>query len=50
MLNGNNVPYKKLIYHFGVANQKGEATDAVKYFASSENRDLGIIKRNNPIN
>ncbi len=33
------------LYHFGVANQKGEATDPVKYFASPENKDLGIIKQ-----
>jgi hypothetical protein len=33
------------LYHFGVANQKGEATDPVKYFASSENKDLGIVKQ-----
>lgn len=33
------------LYHFGVANQKGEATDPVKYFASPENKDLGIVKQ-----
>ena len=33
------------LYHFGVANQKGEATDTVKYFAAPENKDLGIIKQ-----
>jgi len=33
------------LYHFGVANQKGEATDPVKYFAASENKDLGIVKQ-----
>lgn len=33
------------LYHFGVANQKGEATDPVKYFAAPENKDLGIIKQ-----
>ena len=33
------------LYHFGVANQKGQATDPVKYFAASENKDLGIVKQ-----
>ena len=33
------------LYHFGVANQKREATDPVKYFAASENQDLGIVKQ-----
>ena len=33
------------LYHFGVANQKGEAIDPVKYFAASENKDLGIVKQ-----
>lgn len=33
------------LYHFYVAHQKGYATDPVKYFASSENQDLGIVKR-----
>ncbi len=33
------------LYHFGVANQKGEARDPVKYFAASENKDLGIVKQ-----
>ena len=33
------------LYHFGVANQKGEATDPVKYFASPENKDLGVVKQ-----
>lgn len=31
--------------HFYVAHQKGNATDPVKYFASPENQDLGIVKR-----
>ncbi|MGH8001120.1 MAG: IS4 family transposase [Brasilonema sp.] len=31
--------------HFYVAHQKGLATDPVKYFASPENQDLGIVKR-----
>ncbi len=30
--------------HFSVAHQKAKATDPVKYFADSKNRDLGIIK------
>ena len=33
------------LYHFGVANQKGLAKDPVKYFASSDNKDLGIVKQ-----
>ena len=33
------------LYHFGVANQKGLAKDPVKYFASDENKDLGIVKQ-----
>lgn len=33
------------LYHFYVAHQKGKATDPVKYFASPENQDLGIVKR-----
>ncbi len=33
------------LYHFSVAYQKGKATDPVKYFAASENQDLGIVKR-----
>ncbi len=33
------------LYHFGVANQKGKATDPVKYFASPDNKDLGIVKQ-----
>ena len=32
------------LYHFGVAYDKGQATDPVKYFAAPENRDLGIVK------
>jgi Transposase DDE domain len=32
------------LYHFYVAHHKGLATDTVKYFAASENRDLGIVK------
>ncbi|MGK7954414.1 MAG: IS4 family transposase [Crocosphaera sp.] len=33
------------LYHFGVANQKGLAKDPVKYFASPDNKDLGIVKQ-----
>lgn len=33
------------LYHFYVAHQKGQATDPVKYFAASQNQDLGIVKR-----
>ena len=33
------------LYHFSVAHQKGKATDPVKYFASPENQDLGIVKQ-----
>lgn len=33
------------LYHFSVAHQKGQATDPVKYFAASENQDLGILKQ-----
>jgi hypothetical protein len=33
------------IYHFSQAYQRGEATDFVKFLASQENRDLGIVKR-----
>ena len=33
------------LYHFRVANQKGEATDPVTYFAAPENKDLGIVKQ-----
>ncbi|MGB5594860.1 MAG: IS4 family transposase, partial [Crocosphaera sp.] len=33
------------LYHFGVANNKGETTDPVKYFAAPENKDLGIVKQ-----
>lgn len=32
------------LYHFSVAQQKGKATDLVKYFAAPENQDLGIVK------
>jgi len=28
-----------------VAHQKGQATDPIKYFAASQNQDLGIVKR-----
>lgn len=33
------------LYHFYVAHQKGQAIDPIKYFASPENQDLGIVKR-----
>jgi hypothetical protein len=33
------------LYHFSVAQQKGQATDPVRYFAAPENQDLGIVKR-----
>ena len=32
------------LYHFTVAYDKGKATDAVKYFTSTENQDLGVVK------
>ncbi len=32
------------LYHFSAAYDKGKATDPIKYFAASENRDLGIVK------
>ncbi len=32
------------LYHFYVARQKGKATDPREYFATPENRDLGIVK------
>ena len=31
--------------HFSVAHQKGLASNPVKYFASPENKDLGIVKQ-----
>jgi hypothetical protein len=31
--------------HFSVAQQKGQVTDPVRYFAQQENQDLGIVKR-----
>jgi hypothetical protein len=33
------------LYHFYVAHQQGKATDAISYFTSTENQDLGIVKR-----
>lgn len=33
------------LYHFSVAQQKGQATDPIRYFAALENQDLGIVKR-----
>ena len=32
------------LYHFTVAYNKGKAKDPVKYFAASENQDLGVVK------
>ena len=32
------------LYHFTVAYNKGKATDPVKYFAVTENQDLGVVK------
>jgi hypothetical protein len=32
------------LYHFYTACHRGLATDPVSYFASSHNRDLGIVK------
>lgn len=32
------------LYHFSVAHQKGLTDDPVNYFASPDNRDLGIVK------
>ncbi len=39
----NLVTVKTLLFY--VAHQKGKATDPIKYFASPENQDLGIVKR-----
>jgi Transposase DDE domain len=32
------------LYHFGVARNKGVASDPVTYFAASENQDLDVVK------
>lgn len=32
------------LYHFSVAYDKGKADDPIKYFAASENQDLGVVK------
>jgi hypothetical protein len=32
------------LYHFGVARNKGVASDPVAYFAASENQDLDVVK------
>ncbi len=32
------------LYHFSVAHHKGLTDDPIKYFAATENRDLGIVK------
>ena len=39
----HNYLYRGL-YHFSVAQEKGEADDPVKYFAAKENLDLGVVK------
>ena len=33
------------LYHFGVARQKGIASEPVTYFAAVENQDLGVVKK-----
>lgn len=38
------------LYHFSVAHQKGLASNPVKYFASPENKDLGIVKQKRKLN
>lgn len=38
------------MYHFYVPSQKGLTHDPIKYFASPENRDLGIVKRRRKLN
>ena len=38
------------LYHFSVAQEKGQADDPVKYFAAKENQDLGVVKSvRNPV-
>lgn len=32
------------MYHFGVAYDKGKASDPVSYFAAPENQDLRVVK------
>jgi len=32
------------LYHFSVAYDKGKADDPIKYFATPENQDLGVVK------
>jgi hypothetical protein len=32
------------LYHFGVAYDKGKATDPVSYLAAKENQDLNVVK------
>ncbi len=32
------------LYHFSVANDKGNADHPIKYFAAKENQDLGVVK------
>lgn len=33
------------LYHFGVARQKGIASEPVTYFAAAENQDLAVVKK-----
>lgn len=33
------------LYHFGVARQKGIASEPVAYFAAVDNQDLGVVKK-----
>ncbi|NET32536.1 MAG: hypothetical protein F6K19_11065 [Cyanothece sp. SIO1E1] len=33
------------LYHFGVARQKGIASEPVTYFAAVENQDLEVVKK-----
>ena len=33
------------LYHFGVARQKGIASEFVFYFAAVDNQDLGVVKK-----
>ena len=38
------LPFDRGLCHFLVAHQKGLASDPIKYFASPDNQDLGIVK------
>jgi Transposase DDE domain len=48
-----NLPFDRIsvervfrgLYHFSRAYARGEAEDAVKYLAASDNQDLGVVKR-----